>query len=434
MRYTAVERHALVAGMLGACLVPLNSTLIAVGLPDIGNDLSVAKGTTAILVTAYLIGMLVLQPFGGRVGDRFGVRRTIIGGLCGFALFSAAAAASPGFGALLGARLGQAVSGAALMPNVSALLRDVVGASRRGRAFGILGAGIGAGAAVGPLLGGLLVEAGGWRGIFVVSVPIAAAAVVLFSRLDAGHVRLDDAEAAGFSSVLHKGPFLAACAVQATTNFSQYSVLLVIPLALDAMGWSSASVGAVLSGMTVGLLVLSPIGGTIGDRTNRRAPVMAGTAIGVVGTVLLAGLGLEVSAALVAGIAVLGVGMGVAAASLQTSALEAVDARSAGTAAGVLSTSRYVGSISSTVLIAAVVGDGLTGVRTVLAATVAGTVLATVASAFLVDARWSGQAAGSDLAASDAEAADAEPSGLEASDLEHGALDGGLDRHRTTRQ
>lgn len=411
-RYTALERGALIAGMLGACLVPLNSTLIAVGLPDIGDDLSVPKGTTAVLVTTYLIGMLVLQPFGGRAGDRFGVRRTIIAGLCGFALFSAAAAAAPSFAALLVARLGQAVAGAALMPNVSALLRDIVDASRRGRAFGILGAGIGAGAAIGPLLGGVLVEVGGWRGIFVVSVPIAVAGVAMFVRLDAGHVQTTDERPPGFAAVLRRPTFLAACAVQASSNFAQYSVLLVIPLALDAMGWSSAAVGLVLSGMTVGLLALSPVGGAIGDRTDRRTPVMAGTAIGVVGTALLASLGLEVSAALVGGIVILGIGMGVASASLQTAALEAVDARSAGTAAGVMSTSRYVGSISSTVVIAIAVGDGLSGVRAVLVATVVGTVLAAAASTLLTDARW----------------------GKTPSDLEGGALHGGLDGHRSARQ
>ncbi|MGI8791986.1 MAG: MFS transporter [Acidimicrobiales bacterium] len=384
-RFTREERAALVAGMLAASLVPLNSTMIAVGLPAIGTDLSVRRATTAILVTVYLVAMALLQPFTGRWGDRVGPRRAVTVGLIGFALSSGLGAASPGFAILLVTRAAQAVFGAALIPNVQAIIRGLVAEERRGRAFGTLGAGIGAGAAAGPVIGGLLIEVTGWRGIFVVSVQVALAALVTFSRLDGAGARIEGPRVIGGAGVLASAPFRAACGVQAASNFSQYAVLLVIPLALDAMGWSGGTIGLVLSGMTIGLLVLSPVGGTIGDRIGRRRPVVIGTTTGLVGVALMAAVGLTATPALIAGVVILGLGMGFASASLQTAALESVPANAVGGAAGIMSTSRYVGSISSTIAIAVFVGDGTSGVRAVLTAGVVAAALAIVAATRIAD-------------------------------------------------
>lgn len=380
-KFSGRERLALVAGMAAASLVPLNSTLIAVGLPDIAEDLDVTTGRTAILVTAYLVAMAVLQPVAGRVGDRVGTRTIVLGGLAGFGAASLGAAVAPSFTVLVVLRVIQAVAGSALIPNVMSLLRSEVEASRRGRAFGILGAGIGAGAAVGPVLGGAIVEVGGWRGIFVASAPVVAVALPLVARLRpaAGQEEPDDAGGDG-GHLLRRRPFLAACAVQATSNYAQYTLLLVIPVVLAARGWSSGTTGIALSGMTIGLVVLSPVGGSVGDRVNRRLPVRIGTALGALATGLLAALGLDAVPVLLGGVIAFGVGMGFASASLQTAALEAADASSAGSAAGLMSTSRYVGSISSTTAISVLVGDGIDGVGTVLVLATAMATLAFVAS------------------------------------------------------
>ena len=84
------ERAVLVAVALGSLLVPLNSTMIAVALPRLIDDLHTSLGAATWLVTAYLITMAALQPLGGRLGDRVGRRRLILGGLAWFALASAA--------------------------------------------------------------------------------------------------------------------------------------------------------------------------------------------------------------------------------------------------------------------------------------------------------------------------------------------------------
>lgn len=378
-RFSRRERVALAGGMVAASLVPLNSTLIAVGLPDIARDLDVTTGRTALLVTTYLVAMALLQPFAGRLGDRFGTRNVVIAGLAGFGVASLAAAAAPSFTVLVGLRVLQAVAGSSLIPNVMSLLRAEVAPDHRGRAFGILGAGIGAGAAVGPVLGGVVVQLGGWRGIFVVSVPVVLVGLPLVGRLRVESTAPDE-ERTPMRRLLRQPAFLAACAVQASSNYAQYTLLLVIPVVLAARAWSSGATGLVLSGMTIGLLILSPVGGSLGDRTDRRLPVRAGTGLGVLAALAVAAIGLDVTGVLVVGVAGFGVGMGLASASLQTAALEAVSATSAGSAAGVMSTSRYVGSISSTTVIALLVGDGTDGVASVLWLAALGAALAFAAS------------------------------------------------------
>src|SRR5204863_8241863 len=119
----------------------------------------------------------------GRAGDRWGSRRVTFVALLGFGALSGLAAAAPTFGWLLVARAAQATFGAALIPNVQALVRTAVETARRGRAFGVLGIGIGAGAAVGPVVGGPLVDFAGWRAIFLVNLPVAIVAVVFVARI-----------------------------------------------------------------------------------------------------------------------------------------------------------------------------------------------------------------------------------------------------------
>jgi DHA2 family methylenomycin A resistance protein-like MFS transporter len=357
----SAERRVLAGGMVAASLVPLNSTMIAVGLPDVADDLDVSRGTAAALVIAYLAAMALCQPLAGRAGDRYGSRRVALAALVGFGVMSAVAASAPSFSLLVATRVAQAVFGAALIPNVQTLVRSAVAPERRGRAFGILGLGIGAGAAIGPVVGGVLIDVAGWRSIFLVNTPVAAVAVVLVARVVDGHVRAEKVELDG--ALLH-GKFLAACASQATSSLTQYSILLAVPMLLDERGWSSSEVGAVLLGMTAGLLLLSPMGGSLGDRRGRLLPIVAGMGMLTAGAVLVAAVGGEVPPVLIAGVILVGVGLGIASASLQAAAVDAVPAHRTAAGAGVFSTSRYVGSITGSVALAAV------GPRPVLVLTV----------------------------------------------------------------
>jgi MFS family permease len=173
------ERLILLTVMLGVFLAPLNSTMIAVALPSIMLDFDVGISSAGWLITAYLIAMASLQPLAGKLGDRFGHRTMVLSGLTVFGFVSVGAAVAPTLLWLLVFRVFQAVSAALIIPNGSALLREILPADRRGAGFGVLGAGIAVAAAIGPPLGGVLVEAGGWRSIFYVNLLMVVPAILI---------------------------------------------------------------------------------------------------------------------------------------------------------------------------------------------------------------------------------------------------------------
>ncbi len=337
-----------------AALVPLNSTMIAVALPSIADEFTLSVGRTSLLVTIYLVVMLIGQPVAGRVSDRLGTDRAIRGALVLFLACSLGGAAAPTFPLLVLARLGQALAGAMLVPSVQAMLRSSTPAERRGRVFGVLGSMLGVGAAAGPVVSGALIQAFGWQAIFLVNVPVVLPALA---------VPLARVVGAATTAAPRPGPwvnatFVAGFGVQALTTVGQYLLLLLAPVLLEARGWSAGSVGAGLSALTVGMIVMGPIGGRAGDRFGRRAPVLAGVGAATIVLVLAAASGSGIgSVPLLVVLGVFGVGLGVAVPSNMTAALESVAETRAGAAAGVLSMSRYLGSITSSVLVGAWIAD-----------------------------------------------------------------------------
>jgi MFS family permease len=136
---------------------------------------------------------------------------------------------------------------------------------------------------------------------------------------------------------------------------------------LDSRGWSSASIGVALSFLTLGMVVTGPYGGRIGDAHGRRRPVVIGLAVTVVAVGASAVVGDDVpSALLVATLLLFGLGLGVATPSVMTAGIEAAPLARVGSAAGLLSASRYVGSIASTLVLASVVHDDGSGLATLL--------------------------------------------------------------------
>ena len=358
----------LAAVALSGTLLPLNSTMIAVALPDIASDTGGGVAASSWLVTSYVVAMAALGPFAGRLGDRLGRRRVLLWGLAAFALASAAAGSAPSLGLLVAARLGQAIAGSLVFPNAIALLRDALPEGHRARGFGLLGSAVGAAAAVGPALGGVLVGAWGWRAIFLVNVPVVAAAVVLTLRsLPAGAPAPPAASAGGEKSArwdwaqpLRVPAFGAASGAVALSNLAMYGTLLAVPVVLaQRPGWSAADAGLALALLSVAMIALAPFGGRLADRRGHRLPAGTGLTLLTVSTALLAAMGAAPSAAGL-GCALLlgGIGLGLANAAVQTAAIEAVAPRHAGVAAGLFSTARYGGSIGSALLLAALLGGG----------------------------------------------------------------------------
>ncbi len=364
---TPLGTRELVGLAIASALVPLNSTMIAVALPDVADDFGIGSGSGGVLVTIYLVVMLVGQPTLGRLIDIVGARRALHWALIGFIGVSVATSFAASFSLLVVGRATQAIFGAALMPSSQALLRSLSEPAQRGRSFGMLGSFIGAGAALGPVFGGLAVELGGWRGIFLINVPIAAAALWSVANLSpppTNRVRVPGAP--GLSHVLRQRAFGAAFLTQATTTLSQYSLLLVVPIVLDGRGWNSAQVGTALTALTAGMVMMGPVGGRVGDRKGRRLPVIIGVGAAGFATVLATLMVEDSSTGVVAAITIFGFGLGFAVPSVQTAALESVPEEFAGSAAGILSMSRYTGSIPASVLFALLVSEGGSGAQGLL--------------------------------------------------------------------
>lgn len=369
---------------VAAALVPLNSTMIAVALPDVGADFDIGTGSAGILVTAYLVVMLVGQPAMGRAVDAVGGRRALRWALAGFAAVSIATSVAPSFLLVVAGRALQAVFGATLMPASQALLRSLAPADQRGRSFGLLGSFIGAGAAAGPVIGGVVTEVGGWQGIFLVNAPLCLVGYVLVAGLPPVPTRaLRPPEGRSVTAALRQRTFASAFAIQATTTLAQYSLLLVVPIVLASRGWSATATGLALTALTAGMVLLGPVGGRFGDAHGRRRPVLLGVGTAAIAAVAATALVEHSAAGVVAAMAVFGFGLGFSLPSVQTMALESVPEELAGSASGVLAMSRYAGSIPASLLLAVLVTDQGGGARVHLGIAAVTMVLAVQAAASL---------------------------------------------------
>jgi MFS family permease len=159
--------------------------------------------------------------------------------------------------------------------------------------------------------------------------------------------------------------FLSACSTQALATLAQYALLLVTPLLLDDRGWGPGAIGLALSMLTIGLIVMSPPGGRMGDVRGRRFPVLAGLAVAAAAVSVSAAFGDDTaSALLLLTLLVFGLGLGMATPSITTAGLEAAPETRVGLAAGVLSASRYIGSITASIVLTVLVADDGSGVGT----------------------------------------------------------------------
>lgn len=423
------EWTVMLAVLFATLLVPLNSTMISIALPEIAADLEVGTGTVNWLVTVYLIGIAALQPVAGKIGDRLGRRPVLLTGLVLFGVASVAAGFASGLTWLIVCRAAQAVAGALLMPTTMAVIRDAVPAERLGRFMGVLGAIVPIATAVGPPMGGFLLSTIGWQAVFLVNVPVVLVAIVL------GRIALPPPAADGpskgfdvlgsvllcalligvtllFEHTLGGIALAAGCAALVAlfavflrhemrradpvlqprlfanrgfavagigvllSNFSFYIALLAVPMLL--YGWegvSSAQSGLILMALTVGASPLSIVGGRLVDRVGPRLPAVLGFALMATGLLVMAvSVDTLTVVSLVVILACIGAGVGLSMPAFQLVATTSVDAADTGSAMGVFSTVRYLGSIVGTSLLAgplavdAVGGGGFAVLFGVLAA------------------------------------------------------------------
>ncbi len=175
---------ALVVLMLPVLLVSVDNTVLSFALPAIALDLEPTSAQQLWIIDAYPLVLASLLVTMGVLGDRFGRRRMLLIGATGFGIVSALAAFAPTAALLIAARAGMGVFGAMLMPSTLSLLRTVfVNRDQRRLAIAIWAAGFSAGAALGPIVGGILLEHFAWGSVFLMAVPVLVPLLILVPLL-----------------------------------------------------------------------------------------------------------------------------------------------------------------------------------------------------------------------------------------------------------
>lgn len=397
----ATRWWTLAAGALASFLLALGDTAPAVALPAIGRDLGLGVSGLEWVVNAYTLAVAVFLLAGAALADRLGRRRVFLAGWAVLTAASLAAAVAPGDALLLAARAVQGAGGALVVPTSLSLAADALGRGRRGLGIGLWAGAGSAGLAIGPLVGAVLVEQGGWRWVFLLGVPLGAAVLASGPLLLDGPAprssrqRLDWAGLAASSAALlalvfaltegssygwgsplvlallagaaallalfvwierraraplldlalfRRRGFAGANAVTLLATSVMCSVLFFLALyLLLELRYTPIGAGAVFLPMTGLIFALSPPAGSLSDRLGRRPAVVAGAlllAAGLVAVSLSLTGGL---APLLAGLALVGVGVALATTPAAAEALDAAPAGQDGLASGVLNTSRMVG-------------------------------------------------------------------------------------------
>lgn len=410
-----LPRRFVAAIVLGAALIPLNSTMIAVALPAIGDSFQVNPGDLTLwLVTSYLLVNIILLSPAGKLGDLLGRRRAFGIGLSLFALGVVTATVAPSLAVVAASRVLMAAGGAMLMPNAMALLRVVIAEPKRARVFGYFGAMLGASAAIGPLVGGILTQYFGWEAIFLVNLPILVLSWALVQsdtsydrvkpeRRDK-HPRFDfigmgllaislsvmviGMKTGGFWTLLalvcsglgfylfvrweqraaeplidldlfRRVPFVIGGTVVGLQNLGMYALLFQLPFLLQT--WhriDAGAIGQVLLVLTIFMVFLAPVGGRLSERLGTRPTVLGGLLVSLIGMVmLLATTGSTSLVWMVISLAWVGGGIGIVSGPVQSAALSAIDAEQGGVASGILSTMRYLGGIAGITIISIFLTD-----------------------------------------------------------------------------
>ncbi len=395
-------RTALAVSMLAAFLTPFMASSMNVAMPFVGKEFGLSAVTLGWVLTAYtLAAAMLLVPF-GRLADIVGRRRILAAGLALDITGSLIGALAPSVTVLILARVVQGVGGAMIFGTSVAILTSVYPQQARGRALGLSVASTYTGLSLGPVLGGFVVHAWGWRGVFVVTVPIAASAFFLTAaRLkgewaDARGEKFDITGAAIFGAALISlmygfsrlpsslGFALTAAGALALAGFVGFELRVPAPLldlglfrhnrifafsnlaALinysstwavgfllslylqDIKGLGPREAGLVLIAQPVMMALCSPFAGRLSDRTEPR--VLASLGMGLTAAALVFFGFLRPGTpfgVVVAGLAVLGIGFGLFSSPNTNAVMGSVDRRFYGVASATLGTMRLSGQMFS---------------------------------------------------------------------------------------
>jgi MFS family permease len=369
-------RLRLAACIGAAALLQIDGTIVTVALPSVGDDLGVNSHRLSGVLTAYFVAYGVMLFPGGVLVDRVGCRRVALSGLGLFAGGALIGAIAQSFGVLIVSRLVQGVGAGLVSPASLAGAVSGYPPERRGSALGLWGASSGLANLVGPLVGGLLTVAIGWRACWWFLVPAAGLVAWAISRFVPREIHADEApDAAG----LRQRVIGAAALVAALTFVVMIGAFFIAQQYLQqAVGYSALGAAAALTLIALLVGVSAPLAGRMSDSRGERETAMLGFGATAVGLVLLGipGAPLDGVAALPL-LAPFGLGIGLLFAPASRAALNAVPQARHGRVSSLLSTSRLLGAALGSSLAGIALTGGVTS-GNVHAALLAGAALCIV--------------------------------------------------------
>ncbi|WP_417767590.1 MFS transporter [Stappia sp.] len=359
----AARRASLAVLALSMLLASLGTSIANIALPALAEAFSARFQEVQWVVVAYLAALTVSVVVAGRLGDIFGLRRMHLAGLALFTLASLLCGLAPDLWLLVAARSLQGIAAAFLMTLTIALVRESAQPERMGRAMGLLGTVSAIGTALGPSLGGFLVSATGWPGIFLVQAPVAAATFVLaFASLPRDADRTETGTAGpGLGDPGLWSGLAPALLVNLLVAAVMMTTLVVGPFYLGlGLGLNAVSVGLIMSvGPAISIVSGLPSGRAVDTWGARR---VLGTGLGLLATgafslsVLPGILGV---AGYVLAIAILTPGYQLFQAANNTAVMADVPGDHRGVVSGLLSLSRNTGLILGASAMGAVFAVGV---------------------------------------------------------------------------
>jgi DHA2 family methylenomycin A resistance protein-like MFS transporter len=398
--------------MVGTLLVGLDRTIVNLALPDIIGDFDISVSTASWLGTGYIIADAVFIPIFGRLGDMLGDRRVYMWGMWGFLVTSVLCGLAPGFVVLLVARVVQGLVGAAVFPTSLALItRAFTDPVARARAFGIWSASFAVTIALGPLVGGPLIDNLSWRWIFFINFPIAIVGLLMVRawvpREDRqGHLHRFDWQGAlllaapltAVTLVIERGsewgwlsPGAIVCytiTVLGTAWFIAWergmyepmvrlgmlrdrtlslsllisfvafigmvgTMFLMPVFAQSMLGFDATGAGSILLPMSAALMVAAGLSARLSSTLSMRTMVTAGFLISAAGVLLLSGVDARTRYwELAIPLVIMGVGVAATFPALTASATASVPITEAGVASSLLNLSRNMGAAVGIAMVA----------------------------------------------------------------------------------